>query len=365
MKRIVCIGIAAVLFCLCAVVPVCAEDERTKGFLVVTDYIPAGTGTDVSTDLQALIDANPNRTLYFPDGEYLLSRPIATPADPRQSVDLQLSAFAVLRAAPDFDGEALVRLGGKAPYNSTHIPGSNYSLTGGVLDGSGIAGGVTIESGRETAVRNVSIKNTPVGLHIFYGANSGSSDADISDVNIIGTGGTDSIGILVEGFDNTFTNIRIGYVYIGMKIISAGNCMRNIHPLYYSDYTDYADSCAFWDAGGNNIYDYCYSDQFCVGFCTVGTISNVYNDCFCYWYSSVGGKAVGVRVIDGKFNSVFNSLRISFRGDTENAVLETSRFFGSGTFDNLLIDRNRVQNRTYRRFQKGTLFWLFNQLFHL
>ena len=86
-----------------------------------------------------------------------------------------------------------------------------------------------------------------------------SSDADISDVNIIGTGTTDSTGILIEGFDNTLTNIRIGNVFIGVHLKTASNSMRNIHPLYYSDYTDYENSCGFYDECGNNIYDFCYS----------------------------------------------------------------------------------------------------------
>ena len=132
-----------------------------------------------------------------------------TPANPSKSVDLQLSNYAVIRAAENWSGDSLIHLGGKDAANDTHTAGSNYSLTGGVLDGSGLANGVSIDSGRETAIRNVSVKNTPVGIKVNYGANSGSSDADISNVNIIGTGATDSVGIYVEGYDNTFTNIRI------------------------------------------------------------------------------------------------------------------------------------------------------------
>ena len=112
-------------------------------------------------------------------------------------------------------------------------------------------------------------------------------------VNIIGTGGTDSVGILVDGYDNTFTNIRIGYVFTGVHLRSGANALRNIHPLYYSNYTDYENSCAFLDEGGSNVYDFCYSDQFCVGFRTVGNVSNVYSNCYCYWYSAAGGREGG------------------------------------------------------------------------
>ncbi len=40
-------------------------------------------GEDAADALQALIDASPNRTIYIPDGEYVLSHPVATPADLR------------------------------------------------------------------------------------------------------------------------------------------------------------------------------------------------------------------------------------------------------------------------------------------
>jgi hypothetical protein len=137
-----------------------------SAFLAVTDFVPVNSGADVSDALQRLIDANPNRTLFFPDGEYLLAKPICTPADPRRSVALQLSTYAVIRAAESWESpEAMIRLGGECPANDIRTPGSNYSLTGGILDGSGIAGGLSIDGGRETMVRDVSMKRVQTGLH--------------------------------------------------------------------------------------------------------------------------------------------------------------------------------------------------------
>ena len=56
------------------------------GYVVVTDYIEANTGKDVSDALQKIILDNPHRTIYFPDGEYILSKPICTPANPANAV---------------------------------------------------------------------------------------------------------------------------------------------------------------------------------------------------------------------------------------------------------------------------------------
>ena len=122
-----------------------------QGILFVGNYVPPNTGRDVSDDLQRIIDENPNRSLYFPDGEYLLAKPILTPAHPERSVSLKLSDFTVLRAMEGWShGEAMVRLGGKDAANNIYVPGSNYGIEGGIIDASGVARAISIDGGRET-----------------------------------------------------------------------------------------------------------------------------------------------------------------------------------------------------------------------
>ena len=281
----------------------------------VTDTVAANTGADVADALQALIDANPNHTIYFPDGEYLVSHSLCTPADPAKSVDLQLANYAVVKATDDFAGGAVICLGGKDPYNTTWQAGSNYGLYGGVIDGNMIADGVSIDSGRETKVQNTAIKHTVVGLHIGFGANSGSSDADISDINIIGNGAADSVGMLIEGFDN-------------------------------------------------NLYTYCYSDQFQTAFKIVGNGRSVYDNCFAYWWSGEGGSCTGFQVEGDQFNATVTNTRIDFRGDTDNTVYD-GPLMGSGVFDRLLIDEGHINaNRDYRAFTKTSPLFQLKELFH-
>lgn len=333
-KRFVALFLTIIII-VCLTVNVAAVSD--KSYIVVTDGVEINSGKDVSGAIQKIIDENPNRTIYFPDGEYLFSKPIYTPAEPTKSVSLELSDFAVLKATGDWkQGEAIVQLGGKNPANDTATNGSNYSLEGGIIDGSGIANGVSINSGRETAIRNISIKNTIVGLHIMHGANNGSSDADIYGVNIIGTGKTDSVGILLEGYDNTITNVRIGNVFTGVHLKSPGNMMRNVHPLYYSDYTDYKNSCGFLDESGNNWYDYCYSDQFGIGFRTTDWGSNFYNDCYCFWYSPSGETHTAFKA-DKQFNATLTNFKAGFGEDCENIMLTVGEEGGSGVIDNIVI----------------------------
>ncbi len=311
-----------------------------RGYLIAADYLPADGITDVSDRLQRLIDENPNRTIFFPDGVYLLSKPVLTPAHPQKSVDLQLSNFACFRASADWSSEeAMIRLGAKDPANDIHTPGSNYSLTGGVIDCAGRAKGVSIDGGRETCIRNVSIKNAQIGLHIKHGANSGSSDADITGVNITGNGAADSIGVLIEGFDNTLTNMRIANVFTGVEVRGGGNMLRNIHPLYYlhPELDDrYEESVGFRILHGMNWFDYCYSDQFAVGFHTQG--GGILKNCFCWWYSGKEALHLALRS-DGPFFGSVDTLAIGGEAHPEHPLqfVESGRFAEVGSVSNVTL----------------------------
>lgn len=326
------------------------------GYIIVTDYLTADGSADVSDAIQKIIDDNPNRTIYFPDGTYLLSKPICTPAHPKKSVDLRLSNYAVLKAADNWDSdEAMVRLGAIHPANDIYTIGSNYAFTGGIIDGSGIAKGISIDGGRETKVRDVSIKHVKIGLHIKHGANSGSSDCDIMDVNIIGNGAVDSIGVLLQGYDNTLSNMRIARVQVGVMLQSAGNSMRNIHPLYTCSYEDYENSVGFWDYAGNNWYNFCYSDHFGIGFRTSMGARGIYDSCFTYWYAA-RGKQTAFKA-DNQFNSVMTNFNIGFHRDSkENVVLSVGEEGGHGVMERLSVNQAITTDDTYKAYMTGIYF---------
>ena len=337
-------------------------NANSFGYLVVTDYIKANTGEDVSDALQELILNNPHRTIYFPDGEYILAKPICTPAHPERSVSLMLSNYAILRAADGWDNdEAMVRMGGIDPFNSIYIPGSNYFFEGGIIDCRGIAKGISIDGGRETRISKVSIKNTVLGLHIKHGANSGSSDADIDNVNITGNRKVGSVGVFIEGLDNTLTNMRIAAIQTGVLLHSGGNFLRNIHPLggvKQDDPEYYANSCAFRETTrGGNFYDSCYSDNFAVGFESAPNAKCVYNDCFCYWYSPLGDSQVGFRA-KGKFNSMIKNAKVAFNGKSEpqfNAFLQVEEQGGQGVVMFPMTPDERMGDKTYKDYLFGTV----------
>lgn len=334
------------------------------GVLNLADYIPADHAGDVSDLIQKIIDENPNRTIYFPDGEYLLDKPILTPADPTKSVDLQLSNYAVIRPTEAFDSdEAMIRLGATHQTNDIETIGSNYSLTGGILDGMGKAKGVSIDGGRETVIKNVSIKNTTVGLHIKFGANNGSSDADITNVNIVGNGTKEAIGVLVEGFDNTLTNMRIANIYKGVVIHSAGNILRNVHPLFTLDFNDFEGSCGFHDDRGTNWFNVCYSDNFYYGYRESNDIHSIYNSCYCMWYSPKGDCHTAFKT-DGIFRSLVSDFKIGFKeGQTNNVILHEGQPGGPGVFEKVVAPLHLISDNTHEAHLKGGMFNKVKDLF--
>ena len=345
------------------------NEARDKGFVVITDYVEVNAGRDVSADIQKVINENPRKTIYFPDGEYLIANPIATSGNPANAVALKLSNFAVIKAMSGWNhSEAMIRLGGAESFNNIHLPGSNYYLEGGCIDGSMVATGVSIDSGRETAIRNLSIKRTQIGIHIKSGANSGSSDADIDTVNIVGNAMPNSIGVLIDGYDNTLTNMRIAAVQTGVKLVGAGNFLRNIHPLYiYAgelhakdpdhydnvEYIDYSQSVAFHEVSNNNWYDICYSDQFAVGFKIGNGSTSLFDSCFCLWYSSNGNMEIGFQT-DGKFNAMIVNSRVSFRGGVSNtAFLKVGASGGSGVIQYPIFNEGLCADKSYQNYLEG------------
>ncbi|MDH6304119.1 hypothetical protein M2459_000831 [Parabacteroides sp. PF5-5] len=340
-KKVFNIMFVALIFASLSIMSTFAQ----SAFLIATEYVPTDGKTDAIDAIQKLIDSNPNRTIVFPDGTYLVSRSILTPADPRKSVHLVLGNYAIFKAIGEWkDGGAVIRLGASNPANNISIPGSNYGIYGGIIDGSGVADGISIDGGRETRIENVSIKHTQVGVHIKTGANSGSSDADINNVNIVGNDSPTSIGVLIEGYDNTLSNMRIASVNKGVWMKSGGNSLRNIHPLYiFAKDQNYETSYGFIIESDNNWLNFCYSDQFATAFNIKKGVSVNLTDCFCFWYS---GKVPFQTAIDaeGVFNSIVTGFRMGFHADCTKVTLLKAHKGGKGVLQNQIMPERKLSD---------------------
>lgn len=335
---------------------------KDLGFVVVTEYLTPNTGEDLGTKIQKIIDRNPNSVIYFPDGEYQTSIPIRTPANGDLSVALKLSDNAVIKAHSDWDKSngAVIRLGGKAELNDIYIAGSNYYLEGGIIDGSGVADGVSIDHGRETSVRDVTIINTEIGLHVKHGANGGSSDADIENIRIFGNGKHSSIGLKIEGWDNTYSNMRIANVQTGVYIETAANLLRNIHCTYIGSsrlQPNYTASAGFYDVGTRNWYDNCTSTDFSTGFQIQSNNSQLIG-CVARWTDAQkdSGRQVAIYK-NGNWNSLARSVVAEFTAPTEVCEYLVAADGGVGHIADPIFDVNAVKGTTYSKYLYGKITW--------
>lgn len=321
------------------------------GYVVMTDHVKANTGADLSREIQKVINQNPKSVIYFPDGEYVISSPIATPADGDVSVALKLSDNAVIKASDDWsDGEAMIRLGGMNERNDINVRGSNYYLEGGIIDGNGKAKGISIDHGRETSVRDVTIVNTSTGLLVKNGANSGSSDADIENIRIYGNGALSSVGLQIQGWDNTFSNMQISNVQIGVKIETAANLLRDIHVTYVQSgklETAYRSSIGFLDTGDRNWYDNCTSEGFSVGF-EIRSSRSILSSCVAKWYPEQTSKQICIYT-PRAWGSIARSCAAYFTAPKENCeYLIEDQSGGKGQIIDPVFDETRVNREDYK-----------------
>lgn len=295
------------------------------GYVIVSDYVKPDIGVDVSDDIQKLIDENPNRTLYFPDGDYLLAKPLTTSADPEKTVSFKLGNFAHFKAAATWEtrGEPLLKLGADDMEDGIVNEGNHYSVEGGIFDGSNVADAIWVMNAGDVSLRYISIKNAVVGIHVQADEEGNGPTADVHTVNIVGTGTLDSIGVILDTDNNTLTNMRIAHNQIAIKLTGSNNFLRNLHPLYTyggeqtKDYPiHYNQSVAFYDVGTRNFYDNCYNDQFAIGFYMGKDTASVYDCCFSYWYRGTRSGETpidhNVFVCEGQFNSVIRFTSADF-----------------------------------------------------
>jgi hypothetical protein len=322
------------------------------GYVMVTDYLKPDTGADVSEAIQKLIDENPNRTLYFPDGVYLLSKPITTSADPAKTVSFKLSNFAHFKAMDTWEtrSEPLFKLGATDMTDEFASATYHYSLEGGILDGTDKADAIWVMGAGNVSIRYSSIKNTVVGIHVKANDAEGNGPTvDVHTVNIVGSGTVDSYGVVLDTNDNTLTNMRIASNLIAIKLTGSENFLRNLHPLFIfesplNSAEVYKQSVAFYDEGKQNFYDNCYNDQFATGFYFSKGTASIMDCCFNYWYSEKYA-VHNSYVCEGQFNGIirYSSSDVGHADKgTECNFLLVGEAGGKGTIDTVYFNPEKV-----------------------
>lgn len=288
---------------------------------------------DVASQLQKIIDDNPGATIYIPDGEYQIKRPIRTSSEPGKNVALRLANFAFFSPHRSFTGDYLFDLGSKG-----NVMGSAPSyFEGGTLIGNGKVSAMQISSGHNSVLRYTVMLSCTKALHIAENADG----TEVLGVNIEGLYSPECVGAVIDGPNSTFNMMRINDVHHGMHFRSSGNIARNIHPLTYNRKETWEGTCGVIDEIGGNYYDYYYPDHFSIGF-YLKNGRNLLNNCFSYHYTNVLGRPYSYFMVktDGPFDSYVSSLRADFGGYCDiNGILNEGAAGGSGLFFNTFIVR--------------------------
>ena len=320
------------------------RQEITKSdseFLVVTDYVKPNTGKDLYSSLQLLINRNPGRTLYFPDGEYIISRSLTTTSEPESTVSFYFSSGAILKAASDWreeDGKnALIALGAEKMVNNIRLPGSNFYVMGGIFDGNGKADGISIDAGRETLIKDIVIVNVRYGVYIKEGTNNTSSDSDIDDLTIVCNGRPSSVGIRAVGVDNTFTNIRISNAQTGFEI-RGGDFVANctVEGIKTDNFEIVGFACNY----GSAFFSNCTAIDCTIAYELRGA-RGFFKQCTALWPSNFGTKHVAFKATT--FKSSIVGCRAEFVDDSAtNIFLMTTNDKGNGGVVSPIFDTSLI-----------------------
>lgn len=251
-----------------------------------------GDGThDDYEKIQNGIDKFHHRTIYFPEGEYLITEPIEIGTTNAEQVDLKLDSGATIKSNTAID--SLLEIGKYEGNWSRYDEGAVVTIDGGNFDATNCQRAIYISSNRKnTVLKNLNIYNASTyGIYVVKGTNtSDSSDLNIDNVVVNGTGSEgSSTGIYMAAYDNKLRNIRVNACTIAIHDHS-GNFYENVHCLgSWStgtlNQTNYEKTIAFkFDGGGVSKLNECYIDTFGTGFEFNSAMKIYLTECQSYHY---------------------------------------------------------------------------------
>lgn len=316
-----------------------AKDESLLTYIVVSDEIENSHTRDITADLQALIDAHPNRTIYFNDGEYIISSTVYLPSEEGKSVSFRLSNHAKIKAASNWSGDgAMISIGGRSAANSAK---AENTLMGGIIDGAGLAKvGVSVENATSTFVSNIMLQNLATAMHIKSSANS----LDVEGVTVNGGTVASAVGILNEGSKSVFSTINMSNVLIGVKNLGSYNDFRNVSVAHNQKSLA---SVGFYEQGNKNVFELCTAENFAKGYFIKGGTESVYEACNANWSSAEMTEQTAF-FSDGAFDSVITASTARFFDATStNAyIVFTSR--GKGIIKAPIFAVDLCDNDNYK-----------------
>lgn len=292
---------------------------------------------DTAELIQKVVDENPGKTIFFPDGRYELSKTVVIPSEEGKSVSLRLSNYAYFCRKNNWNTEstAFIQYGAADSPKTQASDHSDY-IMGGIFDCDNSITAIEINGGGRLFVNNVSIKDARIGIHCKPNA----AYNDIENVNVTCRNSNNSKGIFVEGTNNTFAHMRIYHAVIGAHLTGGGNTLLNLHPL--SAQSNGYSYVGFWDESTGNRYSVCYSDQYPVGFKISSQTRSYFDTCHAYWWAACTYQ-IGF-MCTGEFNSVITDTIINMKNKNKNERSQTHYLFFLGDENQQEENENENEN---------------------
>lgn len=200
-------------------------------FINVKEYGAKGDGiTDDTEAIQFCIDNFPHKTIYLPDGRYLLSDELKIYADNEKQINLYLENNAELFSNTQIN--SLLNIGlGKNLYDRYKV-GNICNITGGIWNCENVLYGIYMNSTRkQNKLFNMNLINVGnYGIYMERTSDSNASSNHILTNIFIHCKGSEfnSTGLYIRGLDNSFNSIRIAKATIAIDLKSGGNLFNDI-----------------------------------------------------------------------------------------------------------------------------------------
>lgn len=289
---------------------------------------------DSHTSLQTRADAlaTSGGTLTLSDGVHLISRPLVLP----WNVSLQMSCASVLKATPDFHGDAVVIKGRDGEPKVHRCFGQ---IRGGTIDASKHAiTGILVECACRLHIGDLEVLDAAhKGIHI---GRSGWYECNISNVRVSMSMDTrsapGSVGVHYDKCTDSLVNslVIIGYE-TGLRSDSSSNDFHQVH-VWNVPQQGPLKAC-FYCGGWNDSYNQCYADspfdgdKECYGFFVAKPFNRITaGRVYCNRYTP-DARAVGIQLDAGGTHGTFignhftcgeqNRIKAAFAGNFDSACI--------------------------------------------
>ena len=264
-----------------------APNLANYGIVNVKDFGAVGDGVhDDTAAIQRAIDSHYEATVYFPNGQYLISRTIYCYNKGKYGINFRLDHNARIFTNTSMD--VMVEICRYSGSDREYV-GRGYldkpSFVGGCIDGNKKALiGIKFLTFTGYTFENTTVVNC-IESHVQIGDQPSvppSSEFYARNLNIAQYGENDSVGIKILAHDVQISNARIFGTKIGIWDTSGSLRADNVHACATAE--AYENSVAFRGSGDGNIgsFNGCYVDGYETGFQLGGSYSLI--NCTGYWW---------------------------------------------------------------------------------